>query len=86
MASRHFVPLRQRHRRGRHEQVLQSCVHGVVLRHRGRRESADYGALGWEHSSSSLKICCRGLGNDAQVLLERGLTPSPAERHFGALQ
>ena len=61
----HLVPLRQRHRRGRHEQVLQGSVHGTVLAHLGRCEGTDDRALGWEHSSRSLEIRGCGVGDDA---------------------
>ena len=46
VASGHLVPFRQRYSCLRHEQVLQGCVHGTGLMHRGRREGADNGALG----------------------------------------
>ena len=61
----HLVPLRQRHCRGRHEQVLQGRVHGTVLAHLGRCEGTDDGALGWEHSSRSLEVRGGGIGYDA---------------------
>ena len=82
----HLVLLRQRHRRGRHGQVLQGRVHGTVLVHLERSEGTDDGALGWEHSSRSLEVRGCGFGDDAQVFLESTLTLPASECHLRALK